>query len=476
MSKTTNEIQRKMRNSNGAYFDPNDKISQKKIQFLNELVKSKSKDLHRKAIMQRMTKDEFKEKKESLDQFEMDETSYVSVNLKKLANAYAILSDVIHPFDLDSLFFGDSNSLQLSLNRELSNTQNLMAIATALSFNKTISNFELWGFRIESMGEMGADMLMINDTLTNLIFKVETDLEFTYSFMNGLKYNQTITSLNISIKSDEAALALANCLKINKSIVSLNLRFNRFRAKGMKALSNMLKINKSLVSLDISAPLDDSSDDNTVHYRSYELEEAKALADMLKMNNTLTFLNLRDCNIVSEGITLLSQSLKANQSLVALDLYGNNINEWSFLFNSLKSNITLLSLNLEHTRTVIPPIFLGKILERNRILRGSFSSNWKRIAILMSFVQANESNALKYSILPLIPIITALDIRPIPRSHLPEGFIPNDSQPTNLNQFMYTHFYKNHFSKKNCINVDNKTIENAKDRKLSNTPSKCSIQ
>ena len=68
----------------------------------------------------------------------------------------------------------------------------------------------------------------------------------------GLKYNKSLTTLNLSdneICDDGATATLGECLKYNKSPTTLNLRENVIGDDGAAALVECLKYNKSLTTL-----------------------------------------------------------------------------------------------------------------------------------------------------------------------------------------------------------------------------------
>lgn len=168
---------------------------------------------------------------------------------------------------------------------------------------------------------------------------------------NLLKYNTTVTTLNLSNNwiDAEGAIALADALWHNTTLTSLNLMNNPIRAAGANSLSFALKENSTLTSLNL-------------YNTQIGSEGAKALADALNENNTLTSLNLGSnnihigwvnnnsglANINYQCANALGEALAVNKSLKTLVLSNNNISDVGAeaLATALKVNSTLTCLSL----------------------------------------------------------------------------------------------------------------------------------
>ena len=77
-------------------------------------------------------------------------------------------------------------------------------------------------------------------------------------------------------------------------------------------------------------------------------EGVKYLSDSLKSNTTITTLYLRENNIGSGGVKYLCDSLKSNSTITTLFLGSNNIGSegFKYLSDTLKNNTTITALDL----------------------------------------------------------------------------------------------------------------------------------
>jgi len=178
---------------------------------------------------------------------------------------------------------------------------------------------------------------------------------------NSLKWNKTVTDLNLSGNNidDAGAAALADVLRCNTILTKLNLSGNNISETGAKVLSDALKCNSTMTELNLSH--NNIGDDGTT-----------GLADALKCNSTLTELNLSHNNIGDDGATWLADALKCNSTLTELNLSHNNIGDdgASGLADVLKPlNTTLKGLNLSSNDVRdAGAVSLADALENNRIL------------------------------------------------------------------------------------------------------------
>eukprot|EP00823_Brevimastigomonas_motovehiculus_P001182 TRINITY_DN11706_c0_g1_i1.p1 TRINITY_DN11706_c0_g1~~TRINITY_DN11706_c0_g1_i1.p1 ORF type:complete len:173 (+),score=40.50 TRINITY_DN11706_c0_g1_i1:172-690(+) len=130
-------------------------------------------------------------------------------------------------------------------------------------------------------------------------------------------------------------------------------------------------------------------------------EGAKALALALVDNRTLSELSLYDCQIESTGIHSFCVYLPFNRSISTL-IFGRNKASPEVLKSLqklLKRNFLLLNIDLLNDKKSM------KYFIRNTRISRRVYHNWARVCIEIAFIRANYSNALKYSILPLVPEI-----------------------------------------------------------------------
>ncbi|GJQ11404.1 hypothetical protein GpartN1_g3195.t1 [Galdieria partita] len=105
--------------------------------------------------------------------------------------------------------------------------------------------------------------------------------------------------------------------------------------------------------------------------RMIGLNGVKYLSEALKENHTLTALNIRGNYTTSEGAKYLSEALKENHTLTALDIVGNSITPKGakYLSEALKENHTLTKLNIgANNITPDGAEYLSEVLKENHTL------------------------------------------------------------------------------------------------------------
>ena len=89
--------------------------------------------------------------------------------------------------------------------------------------------------------------------------------------------------------------------------------------RGVAALFDRLRYTQSIVDLCL--------DSNEGPYKnivgSKGAEAIKNYLEFMKQHSTLTHLSLKCCNLGNEGLAMLTAGLKANSSLIYLNLRGN---------------------------------------------------------------------------------------------------------------------------------------------------------
>lgn len=156
------------------------------------------------------------------------------------------------------------------------------------------------------------------------------------------------------------------------------------KKEAIDILSMALKVNNPIRSLDLSLHYNMQGGMNLIS-RYIDSEEGMALAEGLKANNSLISLNLAFNNIGPKGTVALADALKVNTSLSSLNLNANNIGSEGALAlaDALKTNISLTSLSMSYIvtkqkKSVAPKDFstLAEVLKtKNYLVSLDFSSN-----------------------------------------------------------------------------------------------------
>ena len=123
------------------------------------------------------------------------------------------------------------------------------------------------------------------------------------------------TTLNLAGNTirDKGCKFISELIQVNKTITSLDLRSNDIGVEGGCALFEALQKNESVTSLDLSG----MSGINRNHIGK---PGAEAVSHMLVANRTLRHLSLRENGFGTEGIAIIAQGMKSNNSLI-LNMY-----------------------------------------------------------------------------------------------------------------------------------------------------------
>ncbi|MBA8666824.1 hypothetical protein H1Q59_02830 [Holosporaceae bacterium 'Namur'] len=137
-------------------------------------------------------------------------------------------------------------------------------------------------------------------------------------------------------------IALGEALKKNTSLVYMNLSLTDLKNEGALALAQGLEINKTLKYLNLTGN------------KGIGLKGVRALTESLKVNNSLIALELADLQINTISIELMAEVLKINRSLTSLDLSGNIISSIAIkaLLDALEVNPLLVSLKIGSDRYI----------------------------------------------------------------------------------------------------------------------------
>jgi Ran GTPase-activating protein (RanGAP) involved in mRNA processing and transport len=126
-----------------------------------------------------------------------------------------------------------------------------------LKKNKTLTSVQLSGYSGVDSSKLLA-LLAVNQTISSMSFR-DVDFVFPPSMVDlteALKVNTTLTSFELSDSEigDDVVVALAEALKTNTTLLTLRICANEYVGEdGAVALANALKNNKTLEILDLSS-------------------------------------------------------------------------------------------------------------------------------------------------------------------------------------------------------------------------------
>jgi len=198
----------------------------------------------------------------------------------------------------------------------------------------------------------------------------------------ALKQNTVLKRcfLDANYITPSGAIVIAEALKINSKLTYLSLSGNSFKDIGCRAIIQAMKHNEALRSLSIA--------NNTIN------GPVDYIYESLSLNTSLTRLNLSGIALGRAGIEglsrvlteksrlrilylsgssggamnsgeLIANAIKKNNSLTFLDLSANLFNEKELrcIFSSLKTNTTLLNLNIQISQGFVSPFPSEKELD-----------------------------------------------------------------------------------------------------------------
>lgn len=169
-----------------------------------------------------------------------------------------------------------------------------------------------------------------NSSITELTLKHCDNTELNeINIADMIKYNSSITKLNLSKNDFENIDNICEGLKINSSITELNLDNNKI--ENLKSLNEVLKVNSILTSLSLS---------------NNNIKDLNDFSNVLKTNSIISSINLSHNYINDYNFNIFSEVLKSNTSISSLDLSFNNITSYDNFFDILKTNSSLTELKI----------------------------------------------------------------------------------------------------------------------------------
>ena len=172
----------------------------------------------------------------------------------------------------------------------------------------------------------------------------------------------TVKMLNISSNniSDDGIARISDCLKNNNSLLGLKMSHNRISVEGAMKIEEALKNNKTLKKLDISycGIPDGGAIAISESYKSNKTLQELIISwnnDQVTVNTAGLFCDLSGKNICNTGALIVSNLLYLHKSIITvkmLNISSNNISDDGIVMISdcLKNNNSLLGLKMTHNR------------------------------------------------------------------------------------------------------------------------------
>jgi len=231
----------------------------------------------------------------------------------------------------------------LGLNGRDISDSNVISLAKNLKTNTTLKTIALENNKIGDSGAVAlANALAFGDSEVTSLYLGYNEISYTgvSALATMLSVNAKVTEFNLEANriGDLGVELLAGAVgEKTANVKTLRLEKNNFSLLGAKALSNMLRHNITLTSLYLGQNL--ISD-----------EGFSELCDALVQSNaSLAVLDLSNNNIGNTSLSNLRYLLKNNTTLTTLNLENNSFNRLTLknLEEIFTHNKTLISLNLE---------------------------------------------------------------------------------------------------------------------------------
>lgn len=194
-------------------------------------------------------------------------------------------------------------------------SEQVKKLAQALENNESLIHLSVEDNEIDAdAAEIIANMLRIKTELCELDLLGKMNSKGADAIAAALTVNQTLTRLNISNIGIGNGNKFINALKFNNSLTHLNISIY-FDDEDPSLLSEALKTNRSLTYL------------NICNNNSFGDAGCSQLAEALKTNHSLTHLVIYRNEISDEGGKKLIAALHKNKSLSSLDMRMNNLSD-----------------------------------------------------------------------------------------------------------------------------------------------------
>ncbi|XP_063298716.1 leucine-rich repeat-containing protein 34 [Pelobates fuscus] len=234
---------------------------------------------------------------------------------------------------------GNTSLLSLNLMGNDIGTDGAAEIAKALYDNETLKSLRMTGNKMGNKGGMFfASMLQINLTLEELdLGDCDLGIQSLIAFSTVLRQNRSIKSINLNrplfyALQEDTTIHISMMLKVNDTLQELHLSKHEMTDFGLERLCEALHKNVTLKYLDLSC-------------NKITRDGIKHLAEVLKTNTALEILDLASNRMEDDGAIYLAESIDLyNRSLKALSIVSNNITGKGLksLAASIKANNCLI--------------------------------------------------------------------------------------------------------------------------------------
>lgn len=186
---------------------------------------------------------------------------------------------------------------------------------------------------------------LIKENMVDTKLRMQLNSVNARSLAKAMWLNHTVTCLDLSSNdlSDHSGSYLARILQKNTTLKKIELDNNRLGSKTCIAFGESLLTNKSLIYLSLDSNPLCNGDTNGI----------ECLSNALKSNNTLMNLNLWRTGINAKGGGILASAIEKNKSILCCDISHNDINlsDVRRIVNQLDSNLANYELFERKART-----------------------------------------------------------------------------------------------------------------------------
>jgi hypothetical protein len=269
--------------------------------------------------------------------------------------------------DTDTIRYLSNEKINsISMSKSVLSTSDVNIIAKAILSNKKITSVNLSDC---SMNDVGLKFL------SNAISKHKYLKNINVSSSSSAQYAFLGKSENISNNFSQKAIDyFFHIMKNQETITSLNFSYNKIANIG--SLVEFVKINNVIVDLKLSGCGISKTDDlfcamknqnsiKSLNFAGNNLTDVDKLVELLQINTNIIELDLCCCNIRNVDINRILQVLISNNTIVYLELDGNDkFNDacGKTLIEVLKKNRTLKYLGLATHNDILSEICIEEIL------------------------------------------------------------------------------------------------------------------
>jgi Ran GTPase-activating protein (RanGAP) involved in mRNA processing and transport len=259
-----------------------------------------------------------------------------------------------------------------------------LSISNMLKVNNTLQVLNLKGNAMGNNGELMADALKVNGSLTSLDisncgFGFDEDC---IRLSEALAQNNSLTELKLDNNRISTSNVLFGSLKVNSSLKTLSIKSILLSTEGVNSLCDALTVNRTLTELDLGSNrigVQSLKELMTKPLKSIRLhkciskfEEIDILCTAVMKNHSTTNLSLAKCSLNVDCCRVLGSLLKAtctlrslNLSMCLIDLAG-----YEHICEGLKYSESITKLEIgRHPLDIEACKALGRMLAYNQSIR-----------------------------------------------------------------------------------------------------------